>query len=124
MAKKKRTGTSKLQMVRDAVGELGKDAMPVDLQNAVKQKHGVELPLKIVSNYKFLVSREGKRAGSKPGPKPGKKKLGRPKKTAVGRAAPAVGSNGGISLYDIRAVRSLAEKLGARKLLELAQVLS
>ncbi len=129
MAKKKQAGTSKLQMVRDAVGELGGDATAAELQNAVKQRHGTELPIKIVGSYKSLVLKQMRKAGSTPGPKvepkPGKKKkkkMGRPKKTAVAAASMA-SHTGGISMDEIRAVKALAEKLGAKKLMELAEIL-
>ena len=96
---------------------LGKDAVPQAIQDAVKAKHGVELPMKIVSNYKSLVLKK-KGAG---------KKMGRPPKSAAAPTTASVSSNGksgGISLDDIKAVKALAEKIGASKLRELADVLS
>jgi hypothetical protein len=47
-----------------------------------------------------------------------KRKLGRPKKAHTGSSA------GGISLEDIQAVKNLADKLGAEKVRDLAQVLA
>ena len=47
-----------------------------------------------------------------------KRKLGRPKKAHAGSSA------GGISLEDIQAVKHLADKLGAEKVKQLAQVLA
>jgi hypothetical protein len=108
---KKSTG-SKVEFVKEALSTLGKDAMPLDIQKAVKEKHGIELPTSLISNYKHYImgKKKGKR-GRKPGPKP-----------AV--AAAAANSKTGISLDDIAAVKALADRLGAEKVRQLAQVLA
>lgn len=123
MAKRKVKGVSKLQMVREAVATLGKDATAKAIQEAVKSKHGVELPMKVAGSYKSLVLKKKK----------GRKKMGRPAKIAIAAAEAAVGagavaasaaSNKGISLADIVAIKELAAKIGPAKFRELAAVLS
>lgn len=110
----KRKGTSKLQLVRDAIATLGKDAMPKAIQAEVKSKNKRNLDLNLISNYKNIVLKEGGAAGKKPG----KKKMGRPKK-----AVAASNGKGGISIDEIKAVKALADRIGAAKLKELAAVL-
>ena len=111
----KRKGISKLALVREAVQTLGQDALPKAIQEEIKTKHRRNIDLNLISNYKNIVKNEGS-------PKPGKKKMGRPKKAAATAAASKNGK-GGISLDDIKAVKALAERLGAAKLKELATVL-
>ena len=106
---KKRKGTPKLQLVREAVATLGKDAMPKAIQEEVKAKHRRNLDLNLISNYKSIVLKEGK------GKTTGKKKMGRPKKAAS--------TKGGITVEEIKAVKELAERLGADKLKQLAEIL-
>lgn len=114
----KRKGTSKLQLVRDAIATLGKDALPKAIQAEVKTKNKRNLDLNLISNYKNIVLKEGGAAGKKTG----KKKLGRPKKVAAPAAASKNGK-GGISIDEIKAVKALADRIGAAKLKELAAVL-
>lgn len=111
----KRKGPSKLGLVREAIATLGKDAMPKAIQAEVKTKHNRNLDLNLISNYKNIVLKEGGTAGKKPS----KKKLGRPKKAA----SPAANGKGGISIDEIKAVKALADRIGAAKLKELAAVL-
>jgi hypothetical protein len=107
------SGVNKIDAVRGALAELGKDAMPADIQKAVKDKHGMELPTSLISNYKSYLHGKGKKkTGRKPGPKPA-------------ATAPVANANAdSISLDDIRAVKALADKLGAEKVQQLARVLA
>ena len=112
MPRGKKSEGNKVEFVKEALAYLGEDAMPLTIQKAVKDKHGVELPTSLISNYKHYIAgkKKGKR-GRKPGPKPA-------------AAAPAVNAKaGGISLDDIRAVKELADRMGAEKVKQLAQVL-
>ena len=112
MPRGKKSKGNKVEFVKEALSDLGKDAMPLAIQKAVKDTHGVELPTSLISNYKHYImgKKKGKR-GRKPGPRP---------------AAPAPVANaksGSISLDDIRAVKELADRIGAEKVQQLAQVL-
>ena len=110
----KRKGPSKLGLVREAIGTLGNDALPKAIQEEVKSKHRKNLDLNLISNYKNIVLKKGGKA--EPKATTGKKKMGRPKKTVSN-------GKGGITLDEIKAVKALAERLGAEKLKQLAEVL-
>jgi len=114
MPRPKKETISKLEMMREAVTNLGKDAPLADLLKSIKQTHGIVLHRAMAYNYKSLVSSKpatGKRRGRKPGRKPA-----------------AAAANGrktvGISLEDIQAVKALADKIRAEKVKELAAVLA
>jgi len=106
-------------MMREAVAKLGKDAPLADLLKLIKQDFGINLDRALAYNYKSLVSSKpatGKRRGRKPGPKP---------KAVATAAAVANGSTAlAISVEDIAAVKALADRIGAEKVKELAQVLA
>jgi hypothetical protein len=107
---RKKVGVNKMDLIREALGTLGKNAMPLDIQKSVKDKHGIELSTSLISNYKSYLQSKGKRkkAGRKPGPKP---------------AAATKAKVGGISMADIHAVKSLVDSMGAGKVADLAKVL-
>jgi hypothetical protein len=112
MPRGKKQKGSKVQFVKEAIAELGKDAMPLAIQSAVKERHGVDLPTSLISNYKHYL--RGKKKGN------GHRKAGR---KPVATAPAANSSAGGITLEDIRAVKELADRIGAEKVQQLAQVL-
>jgi hypothetical protein len=101
-----------MDLIREALGRLGKNAMPLHIQKSVKDKHGVELSTSLISNYKSYLQSMGKRkkAGRKPGPK------------SATAAANGTRSTG-ISMADIQAVKSLVDTMGAAKVQQLAKVL-
>jgi hypothetical protein len=111
---RKKARVNKMDLIREALSTLGKNAMPLDIQKAVKDKHGIELTTALISNYKAYLAKKGKgkkRGGRKPGPKPA-----------------AVAANGGrstgISMEDIQAIKALTDRLGAKKVQQLAGVLA
>ncbi|OAI48452.1 hypothetical protein AYO44_06975 [Planctomycetaceae bacterium SCGC AG-212-F19] len=112
MPRGKKSKGSKVEFVKEAITGLGKDAMPLAIQKAVKEKHGVELPTSLISNYKHYL--QGKKKGN------GRRKVGR---KPVARAHAANSSAAGITLKDIEAVKSLVSLMGAEKVKQLAQVL-
>lgn len=102
MAKTKGKVTQKT-MVETALAEKGWDASPLDLQAAIKEKFGVEMPTNYISNYKSQL----KSAGAKPKGKPGRK----PK--------------AGVQFSDLQEVQGLVTRLGAvqvKKLIEVAEM--
>jgi hypothetical protein len=112
---------NKMDCVRQALTELGNDAQPKDIQGLVKRKFGLDMNTKFISTYKGSILREAAKKGggarrpaaraSSPAPAP---------KTSL----KAAGTNGGISVEDIRAVKLLVDKIGAGAVKELADVLS
>jgi hypothetical protein len=109
---------SKMEAVRRILTESGNDAMPLDIQAQLKKKFGIKMEATTISNYKGIIIRGG-----------APKKIGRPKGTKLGRppGGPSVAKASGtanISIEDIRAVKALAERLGADKLRQLTEVLA
>ena len=108
---------SKMEAVRRILGESGNDTKPIDIQDQLKKKFNIKMDPSVISNYKSSIIRLGVP----------KKKMGRPKGSKNGQAAVAhspVKSGSSISIDDILAVKALAEKLGADKLRQLAEVLA
>lgn len=115
--KKSEGGVNKMEAVRQILAKHGKDTKPGQIVELAKSEHGAELSYDMASTYKSAVLRKaggGKKRGRKPGRKPG-----------VPVASSQNGSQvAGISLEDIRAVKILADRLGADKVRQLAEVLA
>ena len=62
MARKKNDGMTKLEAVRQALSELGKDAMPTQIKGFVKERFGLEMTTDHISTAKSDIRR---RAGGK-----------------------------------------------------------
>jgi hypothetical protein len=103
---------TKMEAMRQTVAKLGKDASAKDIQDHLKKEHGVEMSIEMVYTYK------GNALKQLGGRKKGRRKRGKPTKVA----SAATGGNG-ITYGDIEAVKAIVDKLGARKVLELAKVL-
>lgn len=116
MPRGKKKSTNKMDAMRQALDELGKNAMPKAIQSLVKQKHGIDMSTTLISNYKHHLlggKRKGKR-GRKPGPKPAAGAA-----VGAGRTGPSK-----ITLEDIQAVKKLVDQMGAEKVQQLALVLA
>ena len=105
---KKREKVNKVQLVEEALGHLGKDAKPLEIQKDVKAKHGIELDTSLISTYKGYIA--GKKKGN------GRKKGRKPAEAGNAKAD-------GITVHDIEAVKALVDRMGAEKVRELAKVL-
>ncbi|OAI39929.1 hypothetical protein AYO40_05285 [Planctomycetaceae bacterium SCGC AG-212-D15] len=110
---------SKMEAVRRVLSESGNDTMPIDIQSQLKKDFNIKMDPSVISNYKSTIIRLGGR----------KKKLGRPKGRKLGRPAGTRSSikaspSSSITIADIQAVKALAERLGADKLRQLADVLA
>ena len=109
---------SKMEAVRRILASEGKDTMPLDIQDHLKKQFNIKMDPTVISTYKSSILRKGT----------AKKKMGRPKgrKTAQTAAVHSSARTNGasISIEDIHAVKALAEKLGAEKLRQLAEVLA
>jgi hypothetical protein len=106
---------SKMDAMRQTLADLGKDAMPLQLQGHLKSKFGIDMPTSHISNYKSVIL--------KPTPKKGKP--GRKPKAAVQLAAPkGTDDSTGVSLDDILAVKQLTDRMGAATVRELADLFS
>jgi hypothetical protein len=107
---------SKMDAMRQTLATLGKDTMPKVIGEYLKTTYGIDMTPSVISNYKNLVLKGGKKKRSLI---PGQKSA--PASTA---STSRHGRAGGFSLEDIQAVQELAGRLGARKLQELAEVLA
>jgi hypothetical protein len=99
---------SKTEMVSRALDTLGFDAKPLELKEHIRKEFGTDMDPQHISNYKSNL----KKTRSKPGPK---KRTG---PTAAGTTP------SGFSLADIQAVKEVADRIGADKVKQLAEVLS
>jgi hypothetical protein len=105
-------GTSKMEMVRSTLQELGNKTKPMAIQDHIKSKYGLEISKIIISNYKSTILRKGG------------KKRGRPAGSKSAAAAPMVLGAKGIRLEDLTTVRGLVGRLGAAQLRQLVDVLA
>jgi hypothetical protein len=103
---------TKMDAMRQTVAKLGKYASATEIQDHLKKEFGIEMSIEMVYTYKGVAL---KQLGGK---KKGRKKRAKPTKVAAAGA----GANG-ITYADIHAVKAIVDKLGARKVLELAGVL-
>jgi hypothetical protein len=112
------TGTpaNKLDAVRQALGELGKNAKPRDIQQHIKERHGIDMTLQHISTYKSSLRK--KRRGRR----------GRKHRAEGEQAATPVRTRGGssaqITLADLRALKELADRIGNTRLREIAELVS
>jgi hypothetical protein len=100
--------TNKMEAMRRALGELG-DAKNSDIQQFIKSKFGLDMSTAMISSYKTHIRKRG-RTG---------RKRGRPAGSGAARAT----SVAGLNVDDVRAVKDLADRLGADKLRGLVDVL-
>lgn len=95
---------SKMSMVREALTKLGNNTPPWDIGQFVQEKYGVELTTTMISSYKSNITR---------GDTGGRSTSGR------GRANGAT-----FGLDTVGEVKELIDKLGAKQLSELVEVLA
>jgi hypothetical protein len=118
--KKARGGITKMEAVRRALAELGRDAKPLQLRGWVKEKLGIEMSADHVSVCKGTILRKarGKRKAAVAVPQ---SSAARNEEPQVHRApAPRVG----ISLDDIEMVKGLVGRVEADSLKKLVDVLA
>jgi (p)ppGpp synthase/HD superfamily hydrolase len=110
-------GITKTEAVKQALAKLGQDAKPSAVIEHVKKAHGLDVSAQTVSNLKALQAKK---------PAVMAKRRGRPPKTPASTPARTVSirSTAGVSLEDIRAVKELADRIGAEKVAQLAEVLA
>jgi hypothetical protein len=126
---RKKDGLTKMEAVRRAVAELGKDAMPVRIQQFVKDRFGVEMTTAHISVCKGSILRErsgkGKKAPVKPAAPAVATKKASPR-SLVQRSAAAetpAPSGDAVTLEDVRTVKELLGRIGTRNVRQLVDVL-
>lgn len=102
------TGITKKEAVRRALAELGLEAMPLEIKGYLKKTFHIDMDSQNISNYKSTLKSERKSVVSPP---PVTKQT-------------VTAATGGFSLEDIQAVKEVADRIGADKVRQLAEVLS
>lgn len=108
---------TKMDAVKAALQQLGKNARPLDIKGFVKQKFDMDLDMDLIHNYKhILTKKKGKRrVASKPG--------GESQVQAQAARKTQGRNEDKISLRDIELVRELKNRLGEDNLHSLIKVL-
>ena len=125
--KRTKGGLSKMEGVRRAVAELGKDAKPLRIQGFVKERFGIVMNTNTISTYKADIAR--KKAKAKAAPNAAAATNGQAEKHAPRPVTSAAvhrtnGKDAGIGLKDILAVKDLVTRVGSNNLRTLIDVLS
>jgi len=132
-AKAQAGSITKMEAVGRALGELGKTAMPLQIQKLVKERFGVVMNVSHISNCKTEIQRQAKgkkkppvlKAVAKHPPAPKNVVATKPSPQSQGKPAPAPAAKAaGISLDDIRTAKELVGRVGADRLRKLIDVLS
>src|SRR5262249_40357830 len=108
---------SKMDGVRRTLRDLGRTAMPLQIQDHLKKNYGIDMTVAHISNYKSEILR---------------KKKGKKKAAKTAEAAPAAKSSaapttsraaGAISLEDLQTTKALVARVGADQLRSLIDLL-
>jgi hypothetical protein len=126
-------GMTKMDGVRKALAELGRDAPPLKIREYLKQRLGIEMTTDHISNYKSEIRKAAarrKHAGHSNAKQPSASKTytssqaTAQKASASSTATTSNGrSSGGISLQDIQAAKELIGRVGAGQLRSLIDLL-
>ena len=111
---------SKMEAVRKALAELGKNAQPLDIQKHIKEKFGLDMTPAHISNYKTSII--GKRRGKKAAKASAANGEAKPMSAGPVKAASHKAS-AGITLHDIETVKGLVNRLSQHDLKSLIEVL-
>jgi hypothetical protein len=109
---------SKMDGVRKTLRDLGKKAMPRQMQEHLKKNYGIDMTVAHISNYKseILRKRKGKKKGAA-------KPAEAASVTSQQPAARATSRAGGISLQDLQTTKALVARVGAAQLQSLIDLL-
>jgi hypothetical protein len=99
---------TKIEAVKRALAELGPDAMPLKIKDYLDKNFGIQMDPQNISNYKSTLKTAERRG-----------LIRQPEAKAA-----AASTAGGFSLEEIQAVKEVADRIGADKVRQLAEVLS
>jgi hypothetical protein len=102
-------GLSKMEAMRRILAEFGDDMKPLQIQEQLKTKYGIDMAPTVISSYKTTLAKKKK----------GKRGPGRPAKPTATNGIIA----GGLTVTDIQAVKVLVKKMGAENVRALVDVL-
>ncbi len=96
-----------MQLLRDALEALGPSAKPKEIQAKIHEASGLTMSTAMISSYKTLLKKSGKTKANKPG---------RPSKVASAPGSANITD-------DIVLIRKLINRLGAKQMSDLIEVL-
>jgi hypothetical protein len=103
---------NKMELVRKALKKLGGGAKPKRIQGYLQKRYGLEMSNDMVAKYKSSILKKAA----------GQSRVTPPPEVAP-RPAKAKAANGGVRVEDVRAVKELADKIGAEKVRAVMDVL-
>jgi hypothetical protein len=110
--------TNKMEAVRQAMGALGNDASPSEIQKYVKDNFDQDMSTNMISSYKSAIREKAGLISHR------KKKRSHPKKAAAAAATTTpTPSHDAVPWKDIRTIKELAGRLGKRGLRDLVELL-
>jgi hypothetical protein len=104
---------NKMDLVRKALKRLGNDTKPKRIQAYLKKRYGLEISADMISNYKGSILKKAV----------GESRLIPQSEAEAPPPAKEQAVSGGLSIEEVRAVKELADKIGAGKVRELVDVL-
>lgn len=121
---------NKMQAVREIIAKYGPSIKPLAIQGILQDEYKVKVSADMCSTYKTTAVRQLGKPKGKPGRKP--KSQDHPAKSDADAPALSVNGNGHapkasagtFSLQDLAEVKGLIGRLGARTVLQLAEVLA
>jgi hypothetical protein len=112
-------GNNKMEAVRRAMGALGMEASPNDIEKYLKEQFGMDMHPNMISSYKSSIRRKSGLTR--------RRRRGRPPRAAVAseefatRGRPA---GGDVPMKDLKALKEMAGRLGVGRLRDLVEVLT
>jgi hypothetical protein len=107
---------NQMEAVRQAMGVLGMDASPTAIHEHLKREMKLDVSPNQISSYKSTIRKKAGLKGRR------RKKKGRLPVEAVAPASPpAAPEADGISIKELRALKTMAERLGAGRFREVVE---
>jgi hypothetical protein len=108
--------SNQMEAVRQAMGVRGMDASPTDLHDYILREMNLDISPNKISSYKSSIRKKAGLKGRR------RKKRGRkPAEAAVPAALPAEPVSDGVSIKELRALKLVADRLGADRFREVVE---
>ncbi len=112
-----KTKPNQMEAVRQAMGVLGMDASPTAIHEHLKSEMGVDVSPNMISSYKSTIR---KKAGIK-GRRRKKRRAAAQDAASAPAAAVLVSPADGVSIKELRALKEMADRLGAGRFREVVE---
>jgi len=110
---------TKMDAVRKAMRELGKDAQPAKMQGFIKERFGIDMTPNHISACKGEIRRKRARKAKAAAAKPPARAAG-----AARVQAPRAAGTATLSIPDLKAIKALMRRVGADQLRALVDLLA